>query len=188
MLNSVKMIVVVLVMCLVFLAGCEDKIDRQNRRLVNNQQEHYAKVHPIPFYEYSLELDAYIQIYDARIKDVVRTWTVWRSDHGMILGHCESIGFPIPYDVQMTNPVKKLSNHDAVVEQAEPSGLYSSKNSNATWVRAVVNINGNVVITPIYVEDNVTCYPYPIKVDYSTNRVTPVLNALPTVIIQNNLK
>jgi len=173
------------------LAGCEDRQDREDRLAVNRQQEQYRKNQPVPFYDWSLELDAYMQIYDARVQDIVRTWTVWRSDYGMLLGDCASMGYPIPYDVQMTNPLKKVeggTDSDVVIEQPEPSGLYSSKNTVATWVREVLEINGKTVVTPIYIEDKVTCYAYPIKVDYEKNRVYRVVDVMPSVIITDTRK
>lgn len=175
-----------LVPLLLIATSCEDRQDRADRLAVNKQQEHYRINQPVPYYEWSLELDAYKQIYDARVKDIVRTWTIWRSDYGMILGDCASIGFPIPYDVQMTNPLKKVREHSVAIEQPEPSGLYSSKNTVATWVRQVIEVQGTTVVVPIYIEDKVTAYPYPIKVDYKTNRVTPVPDVMPTVIIKDS--
>jgi hypothetical protein len=163
-----------------------DHQEREDILAVRDQQEHYRENQGVPFYEWSIELDAAIQIYNARIRDVVKTWTVWRSDYGIIEGSCASIGYPIPYDVQLTNPLKPGYSSSSVVEQAEPSGLYSSHNSIATWVRQVVTIDGKAIVTPIYVEGKVTCYPYPIKVDYDKNRVTPVKNTMPSVIITSN--
>lgn len=178
-------LILVLVPLLLTVGSCEDVQDRRDRIAVNKQQEHYRVNQAVPFYEWSLELDAYKQIYDARVKDIVRTWTIWRSDHGMILGDCASIGFPIPYDVQMTNPLKKVREHSVAIEQPEPSGLYSSKNTVATWVRQVIEVQGTTVVVPIYIEDKVTAYPYPILVDYETNRVTPVPDVMPSVIIED---
>lgn len=170
------------------LVGCEDAQDRADRMAVNRQQEHYRKNQDVPFYEWSLELDAYKQIYDARVKDTVRTWTIWRANTGQILDHCVSMGYPIPYDVQLTNPLKRVigsGDSGVVIEQPEPSGLYSSKNTNATWVRKVHTVSGVAVVTPIYIEDRVTCYAYPIKVDYEKNRVYAVADVMPSVIIKD---
>ena len=189
-----KKVLTVIGMCFfcAFLMGsdsdCGDQQEREDRESVQNQQEHYRKRQPVPFYEWSIELDAAIQIYDARVRDRVRTWTVWRSDYGMIEGDCASIGYPIPYDVQLTNPLKPVwegSSSSGIVEQTEPNGLYSSHNSIATWVRQVVTINGKSVITPIYIESKVTCYPYPVKVDYEKNRVIPVIDVMPSVVLKD---
>ena len=162
----------------ILACGCPntEEFDRQN---VQKQQSQYAKVQPVPQFDYSLEREAAIQLYKMR-NERVRTWSVWRSDYGMIEGHCESIGFPIPYDVQLTNPLQTI-NGPAVIEQAEPNGLFSSKNTTATWVRSVVKHNGKVMEVPIYIEGKVTCYPYPIIVDYDKNRVTRADGEEPTV-------
>ena len=161
-----------------------DLQERQDKRSVISQQDHYRKNQPVPFYEWSIELDAAIQIYDARVRERIRTWTVWRSDNGLIEGDCASIGYPIPYDVQLTNPLKEYSA--VTVEQAEPSGLYSSHNSIATWVREVVTVNNKVVITPLYTESRVTCYAYPVRVDYDKNRVIPMRNVMPSITLKDN--
>jgi hypothetical protein len=164
-----------------------DEQEREDRKSVRRQQEHYRINQPVPFYEFSIELDAAIQIYDARIRDNLKTWTVWRSNSGIIEGHCASVGYPIPYDVQLTNPLKPAYNSSSsVIEQTEPNGLYSSHNSIATWVRELVVIDGKAIVSPTYIESKVTCYAYPIKVDYENNRVYRVENVMPSVILKDN--
>jgi len=175
---------------LVGLAGCnlpKDSAESIDKKAVARQQQQYALGQPMPAFDWSLERDVAIQLYKAR-NERVQTWTVWRSDYGMIEGHCKSIGYPLPYDVQLTNPLKseyKKSNGVAGVtlEQAEPNGLYSSKTSVATWIRAI--IDGKEV--PIYIEGKVTCYPYPITVDYDKSRVTRA-DGEPTVVIEKRSK
>ena len=65
-------------------------------------------------------------------------------------------------------------------DEAEPNGLYSSKNSIATWVRCV---NEKGQITPIYIESKVTAYPFPIEVDYLSGQVI-FLDSDPTVVLE----
>lgn len=174
-------------------SGCtnlqsEQSAEAIDKQAVARQQKQYVLGQPTPAFDWSLERDVAIQLYQAR-NDRVQTWTVWRSNYGMVEGHCESIGYPLPYDVQLTNPLKSEYRkvHQSItgitLEQAEPNGLYSSHNSIATWVRAVVN--GKEV--PIYIEGKVTCYPYPIDVDYETNRVTRA-EGEPTVVIEKRAK
>jgi len=159
------------------IIGC-DQEDR-DKQLVNDQQAHLRKVHPLPFFDYSRELEIYKQIYQARNLQIA-THAVWRSDYGMIEGDCPCLGFPIPYDVQMTNPVRRDYNA-AVIEQAEPNGLFSSKNTAATWVPC---LNEDGEISPVYVESKVTSYPYAVEVNYDKNRVTKVEGARPSVSIK----
>ena len=103
---------------------------------------------------------------------------------GTVEGDCASIGFGIPYDTSLTNPLQKtygVNGNVTTIEQAEPNGLYASKATSATWVMCV---GDGGAIEPVYVESKVTVYPYPVKVDYSTNRVTKSGSA--SVSIQTN--
>jgi hypothetical protein len=175
--------------CLCLLAGCSGcrSNEQKDRQSVEKQQGQYAKAQPVPFFEWSLERDFMIQLQNKR-NEALRTWSVWRSDTGVIEGHTESIGFPLPYDVQLTNPLgREGTNSSLVVEQAEPNGLFSSKTTAATWIRSVVTHNGKTMEVPIYVEGKVTCYPYPIVVDYEKNRVTRA-EAEPTIQLEKAKK
>ena len=171
------------------LTGCTeiDTAEQRDKETVQAQQEQYSRAQPVPTFDYSLERDVYIQLYRARNENVA-THTVWRSALGKVLGDCSSIGYPIPYDSSLTNPQKldvaKIWSKyvTGVIEQAEPNGLYASKNSIATWIRCTVEVNTVVTQVPVYVEDQVTAYPYPVEVDYTTDRVT--IAGAPTVIIQ----
>ncbi len=166
--------------------GCGSaSAERADARAVNEQQELYQKTQPLPKFDYSLERDAATQLYQARNQKVT-TWTVWRSDMGTIEGDCPSVGYPIPYDTSLTNPLKHMyrSSGGAVVEQAEPNGLFSSKNSVATWVRCLYTVNGEDVEAPVYVESKVTAFPFPLVVNYETGRVQPVADAEPSVTIK----
>jgi len=179
-----QVVTVVLVICAVLTVfiGCSG--EQATSQSVRKQQKQYNIAQPIPKFEYSLERDVAIQLYEARNEEV-RTWTVWRSDLGTIEGYAETIGYPIPYDVQLTNPLKS-EYHKTVIEQAEPNGLYSSKNSIATWIRAVVTVDGKRTVSPIYIESRVTCYAFPIVVDYTNNSVTPIANILPSIELESN--
>ena len=161
-------------------SGC-DSATAKDEVTTDKQLAIYLKGQPTPLYDYSPERDAFIQLYNHRMK-TCRTWCVWRSDQGMIEGWAACMGYPIPYDVQLTNPLQ----HDGtgVIEQIEPNGLYSSKTTTATWVFEVSDIPGvGVEVTPIYVEGKVTCYPYPIDVDMDKNRVTRAKTGEATVKI-----
>ncbi len=158
--------------------GCGNS-QRADRETVEKQQQIYAKSQPIPMFDFSQERDTAIQLYKMR-NEKVRTWTVWRSATGVIEGDCESRGFPLPYDVQLTNPKMIDRNSSAVIEQPEPNGLFSSKGTSATWVRAI--IDGKEV--PLYIETKVTCYPYPVIVDYEKNRVVRVSGKEPSAVLK----
>jgi len=170
-----------LVAIIVFTMGnsdCDSAAD-QERRQTNTTMEQMLIAQPVPRFDYSTERDAAIQLYEARNKNV-STWTVVRSDTGIVEFDCPSIAYPIPYDTSLTNPLVRETG-PVVIEQAEPNGLYSSKNSIATWVRCVYD----GAVTPVYVESKVTTYPFPVFVDYEKNLVSPQPGAKPSVVIKS---
>jgi hypothetical protein len=153
--------------------------DTKDAQAVSRQQSQYSKAQPVPAYDWSLERHLVIQLYNVRNTEAT-THSVWRSDLGTIEGDCVSIGFGIPYDTSLTNPLvatNRSQNGDrhtqqggalASIEQAEPNGIFASKNTAATWVLCAGE-SGN--IDPVYVETKVTTYPYPVTIDYDKNRV-----------------
>lgn len=171
------------------IGGCPPSTtssEKADRGTVQAQQGQYRASQPVPTFDYSTERDAAIQLYSARNENV-NTHTVWRSDLGAIEGHCPSIGYPIPYDTSLTNPLQPAYNSSycgAGIEQAEPNGLFASHNSIATWVRCTYK--GKV--TPVYVESKVTAYPYPVVIDHATNMVSPAADAVPSVTIEDRRK
>lgn len=168
-----------------FTTGCQQSKKTQedvDKAAVDRQQKQYAGGQPIPTFNWSLERDMVIKLYELR-NQKVSTHTVWRSDYGMVEGDCTSLGYGIPYDTSLTNPLQafwKYSNGvgSAVVAQAEPNGIFASTNTASTWVMCIGEA-GN--LEPIYIESKVTTYPYPVSVDYATNRVKKAGKATATI-------
>lgn len=173
-----KLLIAGMIGCSVFMAGCGPQVTESSKtaKAVNRQQEQYASAQPVPTYDWSLERDLVIQLYNIRNMKAA-THAVWRSDRGLIEGDCPSIGFGIPYDTSLTNPLVAVSEDQdgweksslTTVEQPEPNGVFASKNTSATWVMCAGSAG---TIEPVYVEAKVTVYPYPVAVDYENNRVT----------------
>lgn len=175
-------IVIALILLAVIFEGIghcwgRDSEATKEAQKVSRQQAQYAKGQPIPAFDWSLERHMIIELYKLRNRKVV-THAVWRSDYGMVEGDCPCIGYGIPYDTSLTNPVVATAEDSsygwrqealASIEQAEPNGIFASKNTAATWVMCVGDSGS---IEPVYVESKVTIYPGPVKVDYSKNRVT----------------
>lgn len=170
--------VIIFSLLAILIAGCEglpDSEETKNAKAVNKQQGQYNSVQPVPVYDWSLERDMVIQLYNIRNLKAA-THSVWRSDRGLIEGDCASIGFGIPYDTSLTNPLRTTDEDQTgfrtsqltTVEQPEPNGIFASKNTSATWVMCAGETG---TIEPIYVETKVTVYPFPVSVDYDTNRV-----------------
>ena len=164
--------------------GCkrdtEATTESRDTKRVAQQQSQYEKGQPIPAFDWSLERHLVIELYRIRNQKAA-THSVWRSDRGLVEGDCPSYGYGVPYDTSLTNPLvatdidNQGEEHSykggalTSIEQAEPNGVFASKNTAATWVMCL-GTAGNV--EPIYVETKVTVYPGPVVVDYLTNRVT----------------
>lgn len=144
--------------------GCENSETKDND-LVNRQQEIYQKVQPVHIYDFSIPRDIYQQIYDIATTKVVATYTIIESVTGVTKYHGPSVGYAIPADVQLTNPLQSLRNlgNNPVVEQAEPNGLFSSKNTDGTWILFVDIKSGEIY--PVYSEHKVTTFPFIVEKD-----------------------
>ena len=164
------------------ILGCSGETQRsKEKEVVDRQQDMYLIGQPVPTFDYSLERDRVIGLYRARM-NAAQTWAVWRSQTGVIEGDCASSGYPIPFGVSLTSPEviawSSSQGGAGVLPQAEPNGLFTNGiTTDATWVFCVTEGS----ITPVYIEDKVTVYPYPVRADYDTNRVTPV--GAPTVTL-----
>lgn len=175
------LILVVLMVILVGFSNCNKKstADTREAKRVQVQQNQYSKGQPIPAFDWSLERHLVIELYKIRNQKAA-THSVWRSNYGTVEGDCPSYGYGIPYDTSLTNPLiaTDVSSDGNVhtyqggsltsIEQAEPNGIFASKNTNATWVMCLGEA-GN--IEPVYIESKVTVYPGPVKVNYKNNTV-----------------
>lgn len=177
----------VLVLILLVLVGCGKATSTQevkDSEATARQQTQYAMSQPVPAYDWSMERDLVIQLYNIRNLKAL-THSVWRSDRGLIEGDCASIGFGIPYDTSLTNPLKVAYERRevgvAVTEQPEPNGIFASKNTQATWVMCAGETGK---IEPVYVETKVTVYPFPVNVNYEKN--TAIKSGKATVTIERS--
>jgi len=95
-----------LCIAILVLSGCDIKDNQSEKtaQAVERQQAQYSTSQPVPAYDWSLERDLVIQLYNIRNMKAL-THSVWRSDRGLIEGDCASIGFGIPYDTSLTNPL-----------------------------------------------------------------------------------
>lgn len=151
----------------------------------NLQMEQILRNQPAPSFDWSLERHMLIKLYEARQK-ATNTFSVVQSEFtGKILWSCPSIGFPLPYATQLTNPLqaqwRRWSSEyaSAVVEQQEPNGLYSPAQGDATWVPCV-DEKGR--ITPVYEEKHVTVFLRP--VEEHDGQLVPVAGKVPSLSIE----
>lgn len=98
-----------------------------------------------------------------RNKEVKTTYTyqfVPNAKGVFVIYICQSIGYPIPYAVQVTNPQRiELVNvggkyEAVVVSNPEPNGLNMPSSADATWIPCVID----GMIYPFYYEEKVSSF------------------------------
>jgi len=91
----------------------------------------------------------------------IRTWSYYLDIQGGRHLLCESIGYGLPYSVQVTNPMRTVNSyHDSsVIPQAEPNGLFMPESAEATWVLCS---DGKGGVAPVYSEPALLVSPFPL--------------------------
>lgn len=147
-----------------------------DQNIVTQQQEIYQKAQPVPIFDFSEQRNTLLQIYDAK-NQARQTWALFESAYGEPVYPyvCPSIGLPIPADTQLTNPdqltrvqvpgAQAGTYVDGVLPQAEPDGLYSSTNTDATYVICIRN-GGQPEL--VYTEQKVTSVSHEVTYDPTT--------------------
>jgi hypothetical protein len=136
---------------------------------------------PPPTFDFSMERKIMIALYEAR-QHSVATYSYVQSNYtGKVLWSCPSLGYPIPYSTQLTNPSMPADYaHGAVtLSQPEPNGLFPPPSSEATWVPCV-DANGN--ITPVYEEKRVTVFLQ--QMQETNGTLTPVAGSTASLTIK----
>lgn len=88
----------------------------------------------------------------------IRTWTYYTDMNGSRHLLCESIGYGIPYSVQITNP-EVYTLKGGTLPQAEPNGLFMPDSADATWVLCS---DGKGGVAPVYSEPLLIVSPFPL--------------------------
>ncbi len=146
---------------LLLVTGCESADTRESRQ-VESQQSVYNAGQPIPRYDWSLSRHLWIKFYDAQNEQVTTFSYIQPITGGAPIFETPSMGFALPRDTQLTNPHQVVANYSGgpVIDQAEPNGLFTSPNTDATIIFA---INDDGSVAPIYTEQKVTTFPFPVK-------------------------
>lgn len=141
-----------------FIVGCTDYATTRDKITTDTQMKTYQVNQPVPMFNWSQERDTMIQLYMMR-NEARQTYTVVSSQGtGQTIFECPSRGTAIAADTQLTNGLQAVSA--GPIEQAEPNGLYSSKNTDATWILCVRK-DGS--IAPVYTENKVTQFPFAVR-------------------------
>ena len=87
---------------------------------------------------------------------------------GKLTFFCESIGYPIPYATQYTNPQKDAyytssSAAHIALPQADPNGLFSPATADGTWV--MCKDPAGKEVRPLHIEPKVIGSPFKFALD-----------------------
>ncbi len=122
---------------------------------------------------YSFERQIVIDTYLAR-NNAIATYAYMITMDGKIVEICPSMGYPIPYSTQLTNPIALTYNAtnghniEGAVSNPEPNGLYPPGDAAATLVQCV---NNDGSVSPVYIEWYVLAFPFRIQSDYQINKI-----------------
>ena len=146
--------------------SCDSPGGEAARKEADSQGAAYRNIsrnQPAPTFDFSMERKILIALYNAR-QHAVATYSYVQSEFtGKVLWSCPSLGYPLPYSTQLTNPsqiVEYSGGHSQVLPQNEPNGLFPPPSSEATWVPCV-DEHGS--ITPVYEEKRVTVFLRPMQ-------------------------
>ena len=166
-----KILVVLLVLIAFVLTSC---VGSDTSAIEQSQQTGAVNAiirnQPIPdLGGYSFERQIVIETYLAR-NNTIATYAYMISMDGKIIEICPSIGYPIPYSTQLSNPARVDSySYGITLPNAEPNGLYPPGDAAATLVQCV-QPDGSV--SPVYIEWYVLAFPYRIQSDFQLQQVS----------------
>lgn len=117
--------------------GCSRQSSGEARQeeAVENAVSRAQDMHGNPSVQNFKEYDWASTIMELRDRGV-STFTYTEDMIGRKHFMCESLGYGMPYGVQLANPqqIEKSYHNDPVREQAEVNGLYMPRNVAATWI------------------------------------------------------
>lgn len=144
------------------MVGCKghDSDARQRDAQEHILQEATSEV-PLPSIHHFRERKLMKMLYEKRDDEDLATYTyLVASQTGALVFFCDSLGYGIPAATQMTSPEKPAygEHGNFALPQAEPNGLFSPTDAEATWVMCKDPLGDDV--QPVYVEPRVVVAPF----------------------------
>lgn len=170
---------IVLVICMMFsMVACnlEENSDRQQQTQQEQILKDISSQTGMPAIKNAREKKFLKLIYELRDREDYVTYTYMENMQpsivrgvtslgGKLVFVGQTIGYPIPYSTQYTNPQKveyRTSAGVVTLPQADPNGLFSPASSDATWI-LMRSPDGEV--KPVYSEPKLFCSPFKLPVD-----------------------
>lgn len=147
-----------------FFAGCD--VQETGEELQAKQQAEQTKIavqsSGMPAITNFTEKKNMKMILEMRDNQGLRTYTYMRDMNGNMHQLCDSVGYPIPYSTQYTNPqyiADKGNGYGyAIIPQADPNGLYSPESAEGSYVMCLNPKDKQ--LTPVYVEERLITSTY----------------------------
>jgi len=150
------------------LMGCEEQVtptadqtQRHQQEQVSQQSNAVAGFPAISNFGPKKTLKLVLELADK----MEPTYSYVKDMNGAFRKLCDSMGYPIPYSTQYTNPMYPLEGRTQgefiAMPQADPTGLFSPAQADATWVVCLDPTTHK--LAPVYEEEKVTTTPFPIK-------------------------
>lgn len=159
---------------LVFLAGCDNSSDAKQRREQEVVLAEATAQTGLPAIKNFRERKLLKDILELRDQEGLVTYTYIENQLSKVVAGRtalggkltylgESVGYGIPYATQYTNPMKALRYDGAVIPQADPNGLFSPASAEGTWI-LLKDPNG-FYTKPIYIEPRIVVLPFKLSPD-----------------------
>jgi len=156
-----KSLVVVLFAALM-LVGCDFQPSSEEIQNVKQEQINKQAVQSVgmPNIIHFFEKRLFKTILELRDQGIL-TYTYTGPDYqGKFHFLCNSVGYPIPYSTQYTNPMQPGSYTGTTIPQADPNGLYSPSSAEGTYILCQ-NPNNSKESKPVYSEPRLTTLSWP---------------------------
>lgn len=146
-----------------FFAGCSQQ--ESGEQLQARQQAEQTKIAVqstgMPSIINFTEKKNMKMILEMRDNAGLRTYTYMRDMNGNLHKLCDSVGYPIPYSTQYTNPQYVQydnASYSTVLPQADPNGLYSPESAEGSYIMCLNPKDKQIV--PVYVEERLITSPF----------------------------
>lgn len=159
-----------IVVAAVLLAGCQSESDITQAEQQEQLMKEAGAQTGMPNIRNFAERKMVKRILEMRDDARLSTYTYFYSPFRGLRKLCDSLGYPLPYATQYTNPQKVL-NHALVVSQADPNGLYAPSSSRASWV--LCKVPGQQEAAVVYAEPDLMTFPYAVPEDSDPRAANP---------------
>lgn len=131
--------------------GCEstDTVQRRDQEILLQESNSQTGMPDLSNFAEKKQLKRILELRD---DPKLITYTYTQNVNGKYIYVGKTYGFGIPYATQYTNPTKDVGN-GAVINNADPNGLFSPSSADATWIM-MVGANGEPEVR--YEEEKIT--------------------------------